>query len=129
MGVVFNRIFHFVKPGFHMIVRIVQIAPVVSNNVQGRSGRLYGNITPDDPRATETTSIAWIELIWKPHLNLNTVSDKLQELNSYTGSLADFSHQKMLFSSRLKKHIIYGGPIEISFVVHLIQLAKRKKRS
>ena len=28
-----------------MIVRIVPIAPVVSNDVQSRSGRLYGNIT------------------------------------------------------------------------------------
>ena len=30
------------KPGFHMSVRIT---PVVSNNVQRRSGPLYGNIT------------------------------------------------------------------------------------
>ena len=34
-----------VKTGFHMIVWIVPIAPVIANNVQRRLGRLYGNTT------------------------------------------------------------------------------------
>ena len=33
------------KPGFHIIVRMVLIAPVDSNNVRRRSGRLYRNTT------------------------------------------------------------------------------------
>ena len=51
--------------GFHMIVQIVRIVPVVSKNVQ-TTGTIIWKRYPDDRkrpgRLRETTSIAWIEL-------------------------------------------------------------------
>ena len=41
----FSARFSKLKPGFHMIVRIVPIVPVVSKKMFRRPGRSYGNAT------------------------------------------------------------------------------------
>ena len=43
-----------IKPGFHMIVRIVPIVPVVSKNVQA-IGTIIWKHFPDDRRRSQTT--------------------------------------------------------------------------
>ena len=46
-----------------MIVRIVSIAPVVSNNGQRRSGQLYGKTTQTIAKTTRATRLSSIQVI------------------------------------------------------------------
>ena len=77
--------FKMLKPGFHIIVRVVPVAPVFSNYVQA-TGTIIWKHHRDDCRRwkktekTGTTAIAWIEkcLSRRPKRSRETVNILMQ---------------------------------------------------
>ena len=64
----------FLKPGFHMIVRIVPIVPVVSKNVQA-IGTIIWKHFPDDRRRSQTTrTIGTITIVRTELCSIRTIA-------------------------------------------------------
>ena len=120
------------KPGFHMIVRVVLVAPVFSNYVQATGTIIWKHDRDDHERSiktektekTGTTAVAWIEnfLSGRPKRSRETVNILMETTFGRPGRL------KRLRRPKISHNALYYVPYCVPKMAGSTELFLYKKR-